>query len=159
AARAQYKLAEEVGKKTTPGGFDIHVGLAQQYLKAGWVEDALRELGFHADNAEANPTNRYEPQQKNEPTTAQFARLVFLLLEIPAARRYEVLKAWSLPTSARKSVRYFVGLTPQEQPPAAFGKRAALPPNKPLSTMLLLIDAAKESGKIAELTAEAKKLA
>ncbi len=163
AARAQYKLAEEAGKKTGPGGFDVHAGLAQQYVKAGWIEDALRELGFHADHSDAAPKGyRYGEVQRPEPAMSsnyQFARLVLLLLELPAAKRYEALKAWSLPTSGRKSIRYYVGLTPRDLPPEAFGKRPPYPLNQPVSTMLLLIDAAKEAGKIDELTAEAKKLA
>jgi tetratricopeptide (TPR) repeat protein len=166
AAKAQFKLVEASDKKIGPGGFNIHMALAQEYLKLGWVEDALREFGFHADN----PTDQRNPDEEEmgagmpraEPalqTPGQFERLAALLLRMPAAKRYEVLKAWSLPTTGRKSVRYYVGATPREVPPEIFSKRLPFPEHRTSSTMLMLVEAAKECGKIDELTAEAERLA
>jgi tetratricopeptide (TPR) repeat protein len=166
AARAQLKLVETSDKKVAQGGFNVHMTLAQEYLKLGWTEDALREFGFHADN----PNEQRNPDEEEmtaglprpEPALqipAQFQRLTALLLRMPAAKRYEVLKAWSLPTTGRKSIRYYVGATPREIPPEIFSKRLPFPEHRTSSTMLLLVEAAKECGKIDELTAEAERLA
>ncbi|MBN9119886.1 MAG: DUF1583 domain-containing protein, partial [Planctomycetes bacterium] len=159
AARAQYKAVEGLGKKVGRNEYDVHQPLAGEYLRAGWVEDALRELGLHADNITAAGADPRFRSRRQEPTLGEFPRLVRLLLEVPAAKRYELLKAWSLPTEGRKSIRYYVGTMPGEVPPPAFGKLPALPTGQIVTTMLLLADAAKEAGKADELAAAAEKLA
>ncbi|HEV3119992.1 MAG TPA: DUF1581 domain-containing protein, partial [Gemmataceae bacterium] len=163
AARAEFKLVEDSGKKSGLKGYNAHYGLAQQYLKTGWVEDALREFGIQADDTDASASRNdmlgpaYRPEPAMPP--AQYGRFVLLLLELPPARRYEILKTWSLPTSSRKMIRYYIGLVPGEIPPAVFGARPPFPVDEPVSTMLLMVDAARAAGKIEELTATAKKLA
>jgi hypothetical protein len=159
AARAQYKLVEGFSKSVGRGGFDSHLPLAKEYLKAGWVEDALRELGVHADNITAAGADPRSRLRRAEPTLDEFPRLVRLLLEMPAAKRYEALKSWAMPTAARKSVRYFVGTMPKQLPPPAFAKLPPFPADEIVTTMVLMADAAKEAGKLDELTAEADKLA
>src|SRR5262249_48830864 len=74
------------------------------------------------------------------------------------AKRYEVLKAWTMPTTGRKSLRYYVGTTPREVPPEIFVKRLSFPAHRTMSTLLLLADAARETGKSDELAAEAERL-
>ena len=159
AARAQFKAVEGFGKEIRRGAYDPHVPLAKEYLKIRWVDDALRELGVYTDSltaADADPRGR---QRRTEPTFDEFPRLVRLLLEMPADKRYAALKTWSLPTADRKSVRYFVGVMPDSLPPPAFVKLPPLPTEEVVSTMQLLTEAARESGKLDELTAETEKLA
>ncbi|HSQ58516.1 MAG TPA: hypothetical protein VLM40_22540, partial [Gemmata sp.] len=159
AARAQFKIVENMGKKVGQNNYDVHTPLAGEYLKAGWVEDALRELGLQADAITAASATPSARARRSEPTLADFPRLVRLLLDLPAAKRYEALKAWSLPTAGRKSIRYFVGTMPKDAPPAVFGPLPKLPLDEVVSTMLLLVDAAREAGKTDELAAIAEKLA
>jgi tetratricopeptide (TPR) repeat protein len=159
AARAQYKIVAGFGMALKPGGYDPHLPQAKEYLKAGWVEDALSELGVHVDNlttAGADPRGR---AHRAEPTIDLFPWLVRLLLEMPADKRYQALKTWSLPTAQRKSVRYFVDVMPDRLPPPSFVKLPPLPMDEVVSTMVLLAEAARQSGKLDELTAEAEKLA
>ena len=137
AARAQLKFVESAEKRAASQVFDMHLALANEYVKLGWVEDALRELAYNADSpfvpaAQNSRRILYDAadEQRSEPnlaTPGQFERLAALLLNLPAARRYEVLKAWSLPTSGRKSIRYCVGQAPGQAHPAIFAKRLPFP--------------------------------
>jgi tetratricopeptide (TPR) repeat protein len=159
-ARAQFKAVEAMAKKGTGRGeYNVHLPLAGAYLKAGWTEEAMREFGLHADeisSAGADPRFR---SRRNEPTLGEFPRLVRLLLEMPADKRYETLKAWSMPTAGRKSIRYYVGTMPDHVPPPEVAKLPAkLPAGQIVTTMLLLADAAKEAGKSDELEAAAQKM-
>ncbi len=159
AARAQFKAIEALGKKTGRGEYDVHMPLALQYLKAGWADDALRELGLHADGITAAGADPRLRSRRSEPTLNEFPQLIRLLLDMPAAKRYEALKAWSLPTEGRKSIRYYVGVMPAHLPPPQFVKLPPMPKGQLVSTMLLLADAAKEAGKADELAAVAEKMA
>ena len=133
--------------------------LAKEYLKAGWVEDALRKLGVYADNMTAAGADPRARLRRAEPTLNEFPRLVRLLLEMPAAKRYDALRGWAMPTPTRKSIRYFVGAMPKQLPPSAIVKLPPFPAGQVVSTMLLMADAARDAGKLGDLTAEADKLA
>jgi hypothetical protein len=160
AARAQFKLIEGMAKKGAGRSeYNPHYSLAQAYLKAGWVEEALRELGLHADEITAAGADPRSRARRPEPALGDFPRFVRLLLELPAEKRYELLKTWSLPTEGRKSVRYYVGQMPKHAPIPAFGKLPALPTDQIVSTILLTAEAAKACGKADELLAAAGKLA
>jgi tetratricopeptide (TPR) repeat protein len=159
AARAQFKAVEGLGKKVGPNQYDPHMPLALQYLKAGWTVDALRELGMHADGISAASADPRTRGRLPEPALEQFPLLVRRLFELPAGQRYDALKAWSLPTAGRKSVRYYVGLTPAHVPSPALAKLPPLPMDAVVNTLGLLVDAGKEAGKLDELKAEADKLA
>jgi len=164
AARAQFKLVESSDKKAGAGNFDMHQTVAREFLKLGWVEDALREFGYQADNPNDSATNTNNENMAGQPRMepmlpGSFERLAVLLLQMPAAKRYEVLKTWTLPTKSRKSIRYYVGASPKEIPPEIFGKPPSFPAHRSLSTMLILADAAKEAGKGEELIAEVERLA
>ena len=89
------------------------------------------------------------PEPSLEPAK-NFAMLVQQLLEVPAVKRYELLKTWSLPAEGRKNIRYYVGTLAKKAAPA-LEKRAAVPLDTMSSTMLLLADAAEEkTGKADE---------
>src|SRR5262249_4270360 len=154
-----FKIVAGFANEAKRGSYDPHLPLAQQYLKVGWVEDALRELGPHIDHLTVEGADPRGRMRRVEPSLGpDFTRLFMLLLEMPAAQRYEALKTWSLPTPSRRSVRYVIDVTAQDVPLPLFGKYAPLPKNEVMSTMLLLADAAREAGKIDELTAEADRL-
>jgi tetratricopeptide (TPR) repeat protein len=159
AARAQFKVVETIGKKVGPGQYDPHLPLARQYLKAGWTEDALHELGLHADDQSAASADPRARGRRPEPTLDQFALLVRRLLEMPTAQRYEALRTWSMPTAGRKSIRYYVGLMPANVPPTELVKLPPAPADQVVNTLFLLADAAREAGKLDALKAEADKLA
>src|SRR6185295_11368970 len=66
---------------------------------------------------------------------------------------YELLKTWTMPTEARRSLRLAAAVLPTEAPPAAFGK-FPLPASGVACSAQLLIDAALEIGKIDEVAKE-----
>jgi tetratricopeptide (TPR) repeat protein len=159
-AKTLIDLAATVGQRMAAGNADqLPLKAAEMYLRAGYADDALKQLGVYTDAATvaaaAAPAGRRN--RREEPTVVGFERLVRLLLEMPADKRYEALKGWTLPAEGRKSIRYFVGTTPAELPPPAFVKLPPVPADRILSTMVLLAEAAKECGKGDELLAAADK--
>ena len=159
-AKTLIDLAAAAAQKFAAGNADqLPLKAAEMYLKAGSVEDALKQLGVYTDAATVANAGRVNRGRQPEPTVAGFERLVRLLLEMPADKRYEALKAWTLPTEGRKSVRYFVGTVPKDVPPPLFVKLPPLPTDRVVSTMVLLAEAAKACGKADELIAAADKLA
>jgi tetratricopeptide (TPR) repeat protein len=157
-AKALLTQAEQIGQRFARGDdAGLHTRLAEQYLRAGFLEDAMRNFAVAADAAATAAGNR-PGVRRDEPQTGSWALLVRMLLQTPADKRYPLLKDWSMPTSGRRSVRYFVGQTPRHVPPPAFGPYP-VPAYEYVSTMTLLIDAARETGKLPELTAEADRLA
>lgn len=158
AARAQYKIVEGLSLKGGPNQQQTRLNLAQQYLKAGWLDDALRELGAHFDETTTENADPQKRPWRAEPTlsaSGAFVRLTLLLLQLPAAKRYEVLKQWSLPTASRKSLRYYIGFTPRQVPPTV----QAFPADRAINTLDLLTEAARECGKLDELAADTERLA
>ncbi|QEL19722.1 DUF1583 domain-containing protein [Limnoglobus roseus] len=159
AAVTLLKTMETMAKTFITPDASFYERVATWYLKADAVEEALKNYAQHADltsSAGADPSRR---ARRAEPALSNFITLVKLLLEMPAEKRYVTLKAWTMPTTGRKSVRYYIGTIPKEIPPAQFLKLPPLTANELLSTMVMLIDAAKECGKLDELLAEADKLA
>lgn len=138
--------------------------LAIEYLTAGDVQDALDILGQFADI----PT----PSNGDPDISGNLAALFRLISARPADERYDLLKTWSLPAASRKSIRLFAAFVPEDIPPEVFGKvdvlrrkndiaegAGELDPRGVASTVNMLIDAARESGKLDELAAEAKNAA
>ena len=149
------KVAEELAKAGPGEGNALLAGLGSFYLRAGAVEDALRNYGLHADAtsaASADPSNR---PYRREPGLAELPLLALKLRELPADKRYALLREWTLPTKGRKSLRYYVGQLPVNVPGEPFVAGPSFAPRQTLHTMPLLIDAAKEAGKFDELTADA----
>ncbi len=159
AARAQYKIVGGLGKDMARSGFNAHLPLAKEYLKAGWIDDVLSELGVHIDNLTAAGADPRGRARRAEPTIEDFPWLVKLLLEMPVESRYTTLKGWSLPSAERKSVRYLIGVMPNRFPPSTFVKLPPIPPDEVVSTMLILAEAARDAGKLEELTSASEKLA
>jgi hypothetical protein len=125
--------------------------VAQEYVRAGLLADALELMGTTADLPAT--------QRRNLPADflafgASFARQ---LAPRPAKERYDLLKTWTLPTAGRQSVRVLGALVTADAPPPAFG-RIATPADGVLCTATLLIDAAREAGQLDALADELKKL-
>src|SRR5581483_6767530 len=76
----------------------------------------------------------------------------------PAKDRYQLLKTWTLPAATRQSVRILAGFAPVRTPPKTFGPFTA-PPDGVVSLPELLINAARQTGQLAQLTDEVQKLA
>ncbi len=154
--------------------------VATEYARAGHTADTLELLGQWAD------APRY---RGGEPPIGHVVAAVSRQLAVrPAAERYDLLKAFALPTANRKSVRLLAAFKPMDEMPAAFAKLAALPARdgtgageggggngapdlgapKPdarpgasniLGNVTLLLDAARELGKLDELAKDFKALA
>jgi tetratricopeptide (TPR) repeat protein len=137
---------------------------ALEYLRAGDLADGLEMLGQFADV----PT----PSNGDPNLSGEIATALRLLAQRPAAERYALLKSWSLPAANRKSIRLFASFLPEDVPPAGFGSFAVLrregtvaqgagrlDPRGVASTANMLVDAAREAGKLEELAAEVKKAA
>jgi tetratricopeptide (TPR) repeat protein len=125
--------------------------IAAAFARRGLVPDSLEMLGRYADIA---PT-RYQESSPNG-TIAALARG---LAKLPPAERYRLLKEWTLPSMDRKAVRSLVAfLSDSNIPPAVFGATNVIPPGGVVATPLLLIEAAKEAGKLDELASEVRVL-
>ena len=124
--------------------------MANQLVKAGQLEDALQRLGEVADSPK---TERYGGTERFEAGPA----LVKQLQERPALERYKLLKAWTLPVAGRKTLRMINTFGAAEEMPQDFIKgllqAAGAKPAKPglLSTVKLLVEAAKEADKLDDL--------
>ncbi len=127
--------------------------VVRAYIRAGLLGDALDLLGMVVDLPAEQQAQ--VPRDALNYLVAGFARQFDVL---PAPRRYELLKSWTLPTLVRRSVRVLGGFVPTEAPPAAFGKYR-VPRGGVLNTPDLLIEAARDTGKLDELAAEVQQLA
>jgi tetratricopeptide (TPR) repeat protein len=165
-ARQTFKEIEDLGKKAAlqegnPARVQLAQRLAEEYFRAGWTDDALAQLGRYADGQ--NPDGQQQAFNKRRTSAAWthlFPQFCHSLVPLPGAKRYELLKSWSLPAGEQtKAVRMLTGTLPQHVPIAAFGT-FPLPaaPGETVSSLEMLVQAARESGKLAELAAEAEKL-
>ncbi|HEU0116494.1 MAG TPA: hypothetical protein VFQ80_17520, partial [Thermomicrobiales bacterium] len=132
------------------GGGGTKQNVAWEYIRAGLLGDALDLFATVADLPEEQRTQMMRGSLYN--LSAAFARQFGTRA---AAERYDLLKKWTLPTPQRRSVRVLAAFVPTETPPAAFGK-FTVPPDGVFSTPALLIDAAREVGKLDELAAEVR---
>jgi tetratricopeptide (TPR) repeat protein len=145
----QHNLKSKAGQSPLSGS-GTKQNVAWEYIRAGLLGDALDLFATVVDQPEEQRAQMMRGSLYN--MCAAFARQ---LATRPAAERYDLLKKWTLPTPQRRSVRIFGAFVPTETPPAAFGKFTA-PPDGVLSTPGLLIDAAREIGKLDELAAEVR---
>ncbi len=121
---------------------------AAAFLRARQTADALEMLGRYADAPAAGAAG-----PAAGPTLAALARQ---LAARPPRERYELLRDWALPAPGRLSVRGLSAHVPAGAPPEAFGKLPAVPGGV-VGLVPLLVDAAKESGRLDELAALARK--
>ncbi|MEK6262503.1 MAG: DUF1583 domain-containing protein [Planctomycetota bacterium] len=146
-------LAVTAGVFSSPGSgraADKEAGAvpSKQFLE---FSNALEGLGRVADAPEY--------KKHNSPQSEAAGRLLFRLQALPAAERYALLKSWTWPTKDRETVRHFIAFLPEAPPPAVFLREALPPVDDPLvSTLTLLVDAARDSGKLDELARELEPL-
>lgn len=124
-------------------------GLVNTMAQAGDVKLTLEYLGKLVDLPV--PDSNYG----ETPLELSVWHLAWQLRLVPAAERYALLKDWTLPTENRRKLRLVVGVNPGLQTPAVF-----LPPEFAaagelpigmISNFSLLVEAARETGKLAEL--------
>ena len=125
--------------------------VAAEYARAGLQAELLDCLGRYAD---VPITQNYGRESAGRATATILAGIASL----PAAQRYELLKAWSLPTPERNSVRMIGELIPGDHAPTSFDSLRGLAPRGPrssqmMSTADLLVAAAAETKKLDELQA------
>ena len=125
--------------------------VAAEYARAGLQNELLDCLGRYAD---VPISQNYGRESAGRATATILAGIASL----PAAQRYELLKAWSLPTPERNSVRMIGELIPGDQAPTSFDSLRGLAPRGPrsaqiLSTADLLVATAAETKKLDELQA------
>jgi len=124
---------------------------------------ALDQLGQVADTPEY--------RQPDSPQSRSAACMLFRLQSLPAADRYVLLRSWTLPAKGtasnpgqqnpvrKNAIRHFAGLLPDAPPPAVFLSERLPAYDDPLmSTFALLVEAARETGKLEELVSELEPL-
>ncbi len=123
--------------------------IAAEYARAGLRTDSLECLGRYADLPIINNYGQEGPSRAG--TT-----ILSGLATIPSAERYELLKAWSLPTAERKSIRVIGNLVAGDSAPTSFDALRGDVPRGPrvaelASTAGLLVAAAADAKKLDEL--------
>jgi hypothetical protein len=129
---------------------------ALEFARGGALEDALELLGRFADS----PTY----SGGDPPASAAFSLLLDRMSSLPAKSRYEQLRAWTLPTEARRSIRFLVGVDPQlerssldeDEVVAPEDEEPETPPQRDpvVSNTVALVNAARELGTLEELATE-----
>jgi tetratricopeptide (TPR) repeat protein len=132
--------------------------VAVEYVRAGLLGDALDLFGQYVDSAPLL-RNMGVPNSLGV-LAASFGRQLALK---PAEERYRLMKVWTMPAANRKSVRLLGSFVPEDAPPEVFLKDApkirAAYTGGVVSTPTVLIDAARELGKLDELADEVQKAA
>ena len=128
------------------------IKIAAEYARANQQADALDCLGQHADLTVSRDYGDEGPGRAG-------ALVLSMLAKLPAAEQYALLKAWSLPVEQRKSVRVIVALVPADHAPGNFDSLRGSIPRGPFETQLLstadlLVNAARDIGKLEELRSE-----
>jgi tetratricopeptide (TPR) repeat protein len=119
-----------------------------ELARAGDISTSLDMLGRYAD----------APKHRNgdPPIAAAIWHLVRQAKKLPTAERYELLRDWTLPAKERRSVRVIAGIDVGQPIPEIFlptggPSYESEPSHEVTSNLTLLIQAALEAGKIAEL--------
>ena len=119
-----------------------YAAAASEYLRAGLPADALDLLAQLADTPRA---------RGGDPSPGgTLVDLAGRVADWPANERYERLKAWSLATPGRRSVRLVAGFPPESMPFEVYRGVA--------DTASLLIAAARDAGKLDGLGTELEAL-
>jgi hypothetical protein len=128
--------------------------VAAEFARAGQVADTWEMLGRFADA----PTSK---DYGGDPDLGgALSRAIRMVVALPAAERYALLKSWSMPTAERKSIRLLTAFVPEDRAiPSKFGPMPFVGLGGIAATPALLIDAAREAGKLDDLAAEAWKAA
>ncbi|MBS0202102.1 MAG: DUF1583 domain-containing protein [Planctomycetes bacterium] len=128
------------------------IKIAAEYSRANQQSEALDCLGQHADLVVSRNYGDDGPGRAG-------AMVLSMLAKLPAEEQYALLKAWSLPVEQRKSVRVITALVPEDHAPGPFDRLRGSIPRGPFETQLfstaeLLVNSAREVGKLEELRSE-----
>ncbi len=126
--------------------------VAGELARAGLKAESLDMFGRFADATTSRDYQVGGPGQEG-------AALLNGLAVLKPAERYDLLKAWSLPTKDRLSVRFIAALVGGDKAPAAFDAARGATPRAArqtqfLGTADLLVSAAAATGKLNELQQE-----
>jgi tetratricopeptide (TPR) repeat protein len=122
--------------------------VGDEYARAGQWSDVLDTLGEFVD---APPYRGGEPSLGNVVT-----RLAVWLAGLPPRERYDRIKAWTLPTANRSSVRLLATYVPEDAPPAVFGNfKSTTFDGGMASTAAMLIEAARAVDALDDLARQA----
>jgi hypothetical protein len=164
----KYLSLHEAGNRRFGGDYPQYLRkqqlgvVALELLRAGQTADALNAIAEQADIS----VTRYGDLGGG--FGWQLARE---LARIPAAQRYHLLHDWTLPSDTRLSLRVLTEFIPVDRPPAAFAAlvgedpaRAFAAPGQGIagdvfSTASVLLDAAREVGRLDELAVKCNELA
>ena len=137
-----------------------------KHLREDDLSQALKTLGDATDLSASTWT-------KDETALAAPAAGVHRkLMQLDAEERFDLLRAWSLPTESRRTVRALTSMVPPDAPPKAFARAIGERPRDnsfPISevngvdglcsTAWLLVKSAEEAGRLRRLIFELYKLA
>ena len=125
--------------------------VAAEYARAGQWDEALEALGLSADA----PISPFRGSIEGPPLA--LVAVARHLATLPAIGRYETLRAWTMPGETRANIRLLAAFAPTDIPPESFGRFLPIGDGSGLvSTMELLVDAAKAAGKLEELAEQAR---
>ena len=126
---------------------------AEVVARAGLLSDALDYLGRWADAPRRQQTERTI-------TVPLLVQLDRLLADLSPGKRFEVLREWTLPAAGRHVLRSVGGVAPVDLgPPPEFNALGVSTADGVISTAGILIDAARGTGKLDELTVELRQAA
>jgi hypothetical protein len=161
AGRQQLKelLALKTGNARSDGQDYLYQQLpliAYEYFRAGQLAEGLEVTGLVAEvrAARRGQVIGFSFDLVNG-LMATFRRVI---AGRPAQKRYTLLKAWTVPSAGPPRVRLIGASVTATTPPHEFGPPAA-PPAEVVSTFGLLIEAARELGKLSDLAAVVRPLA
>ncbi len=159
--RKQLREYQAVLMRTMPnygGDYGLYVRkqniqkVAAEYARSGQWADTLNALGEFVDA----PAYRGGDPQLGTVLTM----LARKFAEVPAKERYESLKAWTMPTDNRQSIRLLASFVPLDTPPKAFGTfPTSMFDDGVASTAGMLLSAAREADTLDDLSRELQNLA
>ena len=141
------------------------VQLARKHLRGGQVADAMRLLGEAAD------LDLPLEDGIDDGLASAAAGLHRRIARLDSEERFELLRAWSMPTDSRRTVRVLTTITPTLAPPPVFARVLGERPRRDsfavpaigevrglFSTAWSLVAAADECGRLRRLTADVSAL-
>ena len=133
------------------------LGVAGEYARAGLKAESLDMLGRFADAVTSRDYQVGGPGKEG-------AAILSSLASLKPTERYDLLKAWSMPTKDRQSVRFVASLVPGDKAPSIFDSARGATPRSVRQTQFLgsadlLVGAAAATGKLNELQRELEPLA
>ncbi|HEV7280783.1 MAG TPA: DUF1583 domain-containing protein [Pirellulaceae bacterium] len=135
------------------------VSFADVQAQAGDVATTLKALARYLDSPMPGEARRYGVSGSPERAASLLRQQ---LAELDAGPRYEALRDWTMPDESRRTFRSMIYMGSGSSVPAEFLPEDATPietqEGRIVSTFGLLVDAAKEAGRLDELSAATQPL-